>query len=170
MAFPDNVTTFMQAKDPTTGTDIQNLKAYQNILSSGTDDAFSRAQEYLANMANGIQMNINAGRYNEVIQVIEQIENFYLGLQGVKAYIQDKIDAYSNIGVYDATIPYKVGNVVSFNGSYYICIQANTGTSPVAGQNTEYWNIFVQNQQQYPVQETTPTNLNLGDIWFQVIS
>ena len=71
MAFPDNVQTFTQAVDPSTVLDVQNIQTYQNYITNGD---FAGAQNFLAQMTNGIAMNLNAGRYNEVIQTIVDIQ------------------------------------------------------------------------------------------------
>ena len=115
--FPDNVTTFVRAEDPSTVTDIQNILTYQTHLSQGN---FSAAQALLAYMDKGIEMNINAGRFNEVIQVIEEIEKFYHGLNGVKQYINNNINAFSNIALYNNETDYVAGNIASDGNQWFV--------------------------------------------------
>ena len=40
-------------------------------------------------------------------------------------------------GAYNAGTAYIIDDVVSYNGSSYVCIQASTGNLPT---NTTYWN------------------------------
>ena len=44
-------------------------------------------------------------------------------------------------GTYNAGTAYAVDDVVSYNGSSYVCIQASTGNLPT---NTTYWNVMSQ--------------------------
>lgn len=169
--FPDNVTTFVRAEDPSTTTDIQNILTYQNYLAQGN---FSAAQALLASMDKGIEMNINAGRFNEVIQVIEEIEKFYHGLNGVKQYINNNIKAFSNIALYNNQTDYVAGNIASDGNHWFICKQENGPSSiivqPKVTDNwNNYWDCFIKNQKQYPIQKEQPTNQVAGDIWFELI-
>ena len=110
MAFPDNVTNFTRAEDPTTVVDMNNIAEYQRRLADGD---FSGAATWLQSMAKGIEMNLNASRFNEVLDVINQIEEFYLGLNGVKQYINDNINAFSDVALYNNTTNYSIGNLAS---------------------------------------------------------
>lgn len=168
MAFPDNVQTFTQAVDPSTTTDIENIQTYQQKLASGD---FSGAQEFLAAWDKGIQMNLNAGRFNEIIKTIQDIETFYYGLNGVKSYIQNNIKQFSDINVWDVSITYFVGNIVSYDGNLYVSlIDNNLGNIPIGGTSSDTnWQLFVKNQQQYPVTSLQPTNQVVGDLWFQLV-
>lgn len=168
MAFPDNVTIFRRAKDPSTATDINNINQYQSLLASGD---FSGAQDFLAQMTDGIAMNLNAGRYNELIQTIEDIENFYIGLNGVKQYLQDHIDAFTDTKAYDATTSYSTGNIAAYGGNWYISLQdANLNHTPTGDSIGVYWDILISNQKQYPIQAEQPTGQEIGDLWFQVVA
>ena len=173
MAFPDNVQTFLRAVDPSTTLDAQNIQTYQNFIEQGD---FAGAQNFLAQMTNGNAMNLNASRYNELVQTIEDIQNFYFGLNGVEDYINDNISAYSNIAVYNNNTNYSVGNIAQKNGAYYRCIQANgpatTVVEPTVTSDWEsYWELFIQPQEpkQYPIQAEQPTGQAVGDLWFQLI-
>lgn len=168
MAFPDSVQIFTQAVDPSTTTDIENIQTYQQKLASGD---FSGAQEFLAAWDKGIQMNLNAGRFNEIIQTIKDIETFYYGLNGVKAYIQKNINKFSDINVWDSTMNYSIGSLASYDGSLYVSqIDNNINNIPLGGPNDTNWQLFIKNQKQYPVSSTQPINLEIGDLWFEVIS
>lgn len=171
MAFPDNITTFVRAEDPSTATDMQNILSYQTYLAQGN---FSAAQNLLASMDKGIEMNINAGRFNEVIQVIEEIEKFYHGLNGVKQYINNNISAFSNIALYNNLTDYTIGNIASDGNQWFICKQPNGPSSTIVRPNVtdnwnNYWDYFIKNQKQYPIQKEQPTNQNVGDIWFELV-
>lgn len=173
MAFPDNVQTFTQAVDPSTTLDAQNIQTYQNYIANGD---FVGAQNFLAQMTNGIAMNLNAGRYNEVIQTIQDIQTFYFGLNGVLEYINNNISRYVNILPYSNSINYAVGNLVGSNSTYYICVQENGPATTLIEPNVtegweNYWSLFLQpqNPKQYPIQSNQPTGQNIGDLWFQQI-
>lgn len=172
MAFPDDVTTLMRAVNPTTAIDAQNIKEYQELLMQGN---FSDAQTLLQNMTNGVQMNLNAGRYNEVLDLIEQIEQFYLGLNGVRNYIYNNVDKYLDVAEYVENIDYSIGNLAHKNNKWFKCIMANGPASTVIIPETtenwaNYWEYFLLNQVAYPVQEEEPVGLNEGDIWFKVMN
>lgn len=174
MAFPDNVQTFTQAVDPSTVLDVQNIQTYQTYIANGD---FAGAQNFLAQMTNGIAMNLNAGRYNEVIQVIEDIQNFYFGLNGVVDYINNNISKYTDIAPYNNTINYVAGNLVGSNSTYYLCTQNNGPSTTIIEPNVtenwqNYWTLFLQpqNPKQYPIQATQPTGQNVGDLWFQQLN
>lgn len=171
MAFPDNVDVFLQSQDPSTAQDIQNIKTYQSLLG---ENKFSEAYNLLFNqMTNGIQMSLNAGRYNQVIDAIVAIENFYLGLNGVKEYIQNNASAFTNYKQWENSITYSVGNFVGHNSSWYSCIQQNTNIEPGVTSNWQnYWALILQQQEakKYPIQATQPTGQTVGDLWFQIMS
>lgn len=170
--FPDNVTTFVRAEDPSTATDIQNILTYQTHLSQGN---FSAAQDLLASMDKGIEMNINAGRFNEVLQVIEEIEKFYHGLNGVKQYINNNIKAFSNNALYNRNTDYAVGTIASDGNQWFICKKPNGPSStivqPKISDNwNDYWDFFIKRQKQYPIQKEQPADQEVGDIWFELIN
>lgn len=174
MAFPEEIKTFMRAQDPTTIEDIQNIETYQEYLKDGN---FIAAQSYLSNMANGIAMNLNAGRYNEILETIEEIQAFLSNSDtGYRKYIEDKIDAYSSIGLWKTSVDYNVGNIVGNGVNLFICKVANGPNSryvePEVSQGwEEYWDYFVKPMPaiQYPVQAEQPSGQTTGDLWFQII-
>lgn len=173
MAFPDTITPFLQAQDPQNSIDVENILNYQNLLNSGD---LSGAQQFLMSLSNGIQMSLNAGRYNQVIQAIREIEQFYLGLNGVKQYINDNISAFGDIALYNQETNYSIGNLASDGSKWYKCIQINGPETSIvqpgitSGWET-YWELFLQpqNAKQYPIQIEQPTTQNVGDLWFQII-
>lgn len=169
MAFPDNVTAFLQAEDPQTPEDIENILEYQRRLENGD---LSGAQNFLMSLSNGIQMSLNAGRYNQVIEAITEIENFYLGLNGVKEYILNNASAFTNYKQWNSSTTYSIGNFVGNNGNWYSCTQQNTNIEPGVTFNWQnYWTLILQPQpaKRYPIQETQPTDQTAGDLWFQII-
>lgn len=165
MAFPDNIENFLQAQDPESTEDVNNIKAYQQMVDNGD---ISAARDFLMNLSNGIQMSLSAGRYNQVIDAIKEIEEFYLGLNGVKEYIKNNASAYTNFKQWNSGFTYSVGNIVFYNGNWYSCITENTNVNPT---NSYYWEVILETQlaKQYPVSETQPTGQEVGDLWFQVI-
>lgn len=167
MAFPNDVKEFVQAIDPSTVTDAQNIAQYQSLISEGK---FTQAQTLLASMQQGIEMNINAGRYNDVIDTIEAIEKFYIGLNGIKQYIQNNVDAFADIKLYNNTTNYVVGNIASNGTQWFINIQDCVGIEPEVTAGWEnYWQYFLQQQhaKQYPIQSEQPTGQSIGDLWFE---
>lgn len=172
MAFPDNVQNFMRAIDPSTVTDAQNIEQYQQYIENGN---FTAAQNLLAEIQNGSAMNLNAGRFNEILQTVEDIQNFYFGLNGVQDYIDSNINIYSDIAMYSVQSNYVVGNIVSSGSEYYRCIQENGPNTSVHSPkeaNSQYWELFLEPQEpkQYPIQAQQPTGQQIGDLWFQEIS
>ena len=172
MAFPDSVQTFVKAVDPSTNADIGNIAQYQQLISQGR---FADAQSLLASMSNGIAMNLNAGRYNQVLETVVAIQHFLLDENGnYKTYLKDNISAFSDINLYNNTTNYSVGNVTSSGGKFFYCKQKNGPASKViqplvsAGWQN-YWEIFVYNQEQYPIQKEQPSNQITGDLWFELI-
>lgn len=168
MAFPENITSFVQAKDPTTS-DIASINNYQSELSNLN---FIGAKNILINMTNGIEMNMNAGRYNELIDTLKEIEEFYAEMGSVKQYIRDNIDAKLYVALYNANTHYKVGNLASNGSKWFKCKENCQGIEPEVSANwTAYWENFLEPQDnvQYPIQSMQPTNQNVGDLWFEVL-
>jgi alkyl hydroperoxide reductase subunit AhpF len=173
MAFPDDVTVFTQAQDPSTTLDAENISAYQALIESGD---YASASALLASMTKGIEMNMNAGRFNEVLAEIQAIETFYLSLNGVRAYIQENIDKYTDINVWNDTTDYAIGNIASNDGDWYICTTANGVSTTIYEPNVtsgweSYWDVFLAPKpaEQYPIQTAQPTGQAIGDLWFEVI-
>lgn len=167
MAFPLDVDPFLQAVDPSTAQDIANIKAYQSRVESGD---FSGAKNFLMSLSNGVQMSLNAGRYNQVIDAIIAIEQFYLGLGGVREFIQNNVSAYTNYKQWDNTYTYSVGNIAGNNSNWYSCIQENKGIQPGVSSDWEtYWQLILEQQPavQYPIQRTQPTGQIIGDLWLK---
>lgn len=172
MAFPDNVPILAKAVDPSSSADLNNIANYQSLVAQGK---FSEAQEFLARMTNGVAMNLNAGRYNEAIDLINTMAEF-LGTNNSNYtnYINKNINAYKDINAWNSEIDYSVGNIVIYNYIVYKCIQENGPNTiviePKMSENwTDYWQIFVQNQKQYPLETEEPIGLNDGDLWFELI-
>lgn len=166
MAFPDSIQTFLRAKDPITTQQVSDIKDYQALMEQGN---FTGAISKLAQISDGIAMNISAGRWNQVLETIEEIEEFYYGLNGVKAYIQANINKYKNINVWDRTTTYSIGNIVQYNGVWYVSKANNNLAYPPT--NERFWEVFLKNQpaKQYPIQELQPESQNVDDLWFQII-
>lgn len=168
MSFPQSPVTFLQAVNPSTAADIANIQTYQGKLQSGN---FADAADYLEKMPNGTAMNINAGRFKQIIDEITAIENFYFGLGGVKEYIDALINAYSIIEEYDATTTYPQGAIAEYNGQWFKSLQDNNlGNTPTDNIGT-YWSYFIQPQpaKQYPIASSQPVGLSNGDLWFRTI-
>ena len=168
MSFPQSPVTFLQAKNPGSVDDITNIQTYQGMLQSGN---FSDAADFLAKMPNGTAMNINAGRFKAIIDEVTAIENFYLGLGGVKEYIDALINAYSIIEEYNATTTYPQGAIAEYNGQWFKSLQdKNLGNAPTDNIGT-YWSYFIQPQpaKQYPIASSQPVGLSNGDLWFRTI-
>ena len=168
MGFPDNVSTLLRAIDPTSATDINNIIQYQTYLQNGD---FSGALQFLKTMANGVQMNINASRFNQILDEITDIEDFLLN--NITPYIQQQINQYSDIAVYSQSVDYNAGNIVSYNGSLFFCKVANGVSSTIYVPETttnweSYWQYFVRND--YQLSSTQPSGLNDGDIWLEEIT
>nr|DAT76339.1 MAG TPA: hypothetical protein [Caudoviricetes sp.] len=173
MAFPDTIDAFLQAQDPQNSQDIQNINTYQSLLNGSSENPIGDAHNYLMGLSNGIQMSLNAGRYNQVIDAIEAIESFYLGLNGVKEYIQNNASAFTNYKQWGNSITYSIGNFVGHKGSWYSCIQQNTNIEPGVTSNWQnYWTLILQPQTaiKYPIQAEQPTGQVAGDLWFQIVS
>ena len=173
MAFPDNVDTLTQAVDPSTTTDMNNINYYQSLM---TDGLFTQASDFLATMLNGIEMNMSAGRFNEVVSTLLAIETFYLQLNGVKDYIRENIDKYMDINAWSNLIDYSVGNISANGGSWYVCTQINGPATTIYEPNVtsgweSYWDLFLTPQEpiQYPIKVEQPTGQAVGDLWFRII-
>lgn len=173
MAFPDSVKTFVEAVDPTTIADIQHIQQYQALLSEGN---FNAAATLLASMENGIKMNMSAGRFNDVLNEIIAIEKFYIGLNGVREYIQKNINAYSNINLWDNSKNFDVGNITSNGEQWFSCIKANGPTTIIIEPGVSvgwenYWKPFLvqQRAKQYPIQAEEPSDLKENELWFQIV-
>lgn len=168
--FPAGITQFVDAVNPSTQTDAVNIKLYQTAISEGR---YQDAQNILANIPNGNKMNMTASRFNALLDEIASIESFYLGLNGVKQYILDNIDAYVDVKAWSSSISYATSNVTIANGQYYLCIRDNRNIQPGVTSNWQtYWSILIKKQKQYPVQAEQPASTEqvAGDLWFQVIS
>ena len=169
-SFPDEVKQFVEAVNPSTSTDAANIKSYQTAVSEGR---YQDAQNILASITNGNKMNMSASRFNDLLAEIVAIENFYIGLNGVKQYIQDNIDAYVDVKAWSSSTNYVQSNLAISNGQYYLCLQANTNVQPgVTSGWQNYWSLLIKKQKQYPIQaeQPGPTEQVAGDIWFQLIS
>ena len=170
--FPDNMRILTRAIDPSSPSDLNNIANYQSLVSQGK---FSEAQEFLARMTNGVAMNLNAGRYNEAIDLINAMADFLSNNDcNYKNYINSNINAYKDINGWNGDTDYSIGNVVIYNYIVYKCIQENGPNTmviePKMSENwTDYWQIFVQNQKQYLLEVEEPIGLNDGDLWFELI-
>lgn len=59
---------------------------------------------------------------------------------------------------------YYENDVVTYNGALWQALQANVGVEP--GQAAEYWQIIMSLEATtYPIQDTEPTNQNIGALW-----
>ena len=170
MAFPNNIDVFLDAKDPTSTDDISNIKEYQRLLSVD----IASANEYLGNMPNGIEMNLNAGRYNQVIGAVSSIEKFYKN--DVKPYIESTINAYSDIGLWSDNADYSIGNIVCNGSEWFKCVTKNGKSSiviqPEVSPNWQLsWVYFLKHQEakKYPIQSAQPQNQKIGELWFKVL-
>ena len=173
MAFPDSVKTFIEAVDPSSAADMQQIQQYQSLLESGN---FTAAANLLASMSNGIKMNMSAGRFNDVLKEIIEIEKFYYGLNGVRDYIQKNIDAYTNINVWNNTMSFVAGNITSDGYQWYYCIKENGPTTTIVEPGKthgweSYWQPFLSNKgvAKYPIQAEEPEGQVEGDLWFEVV-
>ena len=168
MSFPDNVSTFLRATDATTPEEINQIIEYQSLLQSGD---FVGALNLLKSMQNGVAMNINASRYNQILDEISNIETFLL--TDTANYIQQNVDRYKDINLYSQSVDYSLGNIVSYNGNLFTCKQANGVSSTIVIPETStswnnYWEYFALSN--IALTTTEPAGLSDGDIWFEEIT
>jgi hypothetical protein len=171
MAFPDSVKTFVQAVDPAI-TDGENIKNYQDAIAIND---YTGASEILANITNGIQMNMNAGRFNDALSEIIAIEEFYLGLTGVKAFLLQNASTWTSS--WDSATAYITDVAVNYNNNFYVCLENNTNKEPTVAIDWQtYWRVLVTPNppRKYKVQESlTPeeiAEMEIGEIWAQEIT
>ena len=171
MAFPNNVKTFVQAVDPTS-TDGENIKSYQDAIAINN---YTVANEILANITNGIQMNMSAGRYNDALAEIIAIEEFYLGLNGVKSFLLQNAGTWTSS--WSSETSYIADVVVNYNNNFYVCIENNANKEPTVAVDWQtYWRVLVTANppRKYKVQESLTTEeiseMEIGEIWAQIIT
>ena len=173
MAFPNDVPTFTQAVDPSSALDATNITTYQQYINSGD---FVGAQTFLQQHTNLIAMNLTAGRYNEVLDLVNEMATFLSDADsGYGQFYNTNINAFTDISEWNNNTDYSAGQIVIYNNNVYSCLQDN-GISTTVYEPTvtsgwdSYWKLLVQNQKQYPVVTSQPDNLNAGDIWFQDVT
>lgn len=163
--FLQNVTPFISAQDPSTTQDAQNINTYQNLLATNP----TAAATFIATMPNAVEMQMNAGRYNEVLNLLGQLQMMFIN--GIQPLIANNITRLLDVASWQNNIIYQVGNICQYNNNWYICIQTTTGfQQPEVTDNWEdYWDYFIlpMPATQYPIQSTQPTGQSVGDLWFQ---
>lgn len=69
---------------------------------------------------------------------------------------------------WDSSQIYHQEDIVTYNNSVWACTQENSNQAP--SSNSDYWYLIYTPQQIiYPFQSTTPTEANVGDIWFKIL-
>lgn len=80
------------------------------------------------------------------------------GIQGVSG------QGVSYRGPWDANANYKDKEAVTFNGAVWITLKPSTGVAP--GSDAQTWKKVIDILSNYPIQDTEPTTLNDGELWF----
>ena len=66
---------------------------------------------------------------------------------------------------WDAGTQYSANDAVSYEGALWMALQANQNITP--GTNASYWQKVIGFEATtYPIQDTEPTNLEAGSLWF----
>lgn len=66
---------------------------------------------------------------------------------------------------WDAGTQYNANDAVSYEGTLWMALQANQNITP--GTNASYWQKVIGFEATtYPIQDTEPTNLEVGSLWF----
>lgn len=66
---------------------------------------------------------------------------------------------------WDAGTQYNTNDAVSYEGALWMALQANQNVEP--GTNASYWQKVIGFEATtYPIQDTEPTNLEAGSLWF----
>ena len=66
---------------------------------------------------------------------------------------------------WDAGTQYSANDVVSYEGALWMALQASQNITP--GTNASYWKKVIGFEATtYPIQDTEPTNLEAGSLWF----
>ena len=154
------IQSFLRATDPSSQTDIEKINTFLNYVNNSD---FENASNYLKSNPELYAMNINASRYNQVIEAINIITN-YLNNEATND-INTNISRYKDINIYDGGTTYTTGNIVSYYGNLYSCKVASSLN--VLPTNRTNWEIFYQNALLIST-STTGSDLNLkyGTIWF----
>ena len=64
-----------------------------------------------------------------------------------------------------ASVAYTTNDIVTYDGALWIATKPSQGTTPVRGSDA--WAIIMSlSATAYPIQDTQPTNQNVGDFWF----
>lgn len=75
--------------------------------------------------------------------------------------------ALSYVGTYNSASTYQQNQLVTYNGSTYICLQNNT--TNILPTNTAYWTLFVTGAT--PIaQSSAPTNPTINQLWIDTTS
>ena len=83
------------------------------------------------------------------------------------------VDKFEYVGVWESGQKYQLGNIVKFDEQHtYFCIQEHTSSASNQPPNLTYWTEAetMQTSIGIKVLETAPTNLDIGDIYFQIIN
>lgn len=60
---------------------------------------------------------------------------------------------------------YAINDAVTYNGAIWMAIQPNQNIEP--SSNSQYWKLVMNLETTaYPIQDTVPTNLQVGGLWF----
>lgn len=86
--------------------------------------------------------------------------------------LKNIVDNFEYIGVWETGQEYKLGNLVNTDSyNSYFCLQNHTSSSENEPPNTTYW-IEAETMLDpvgIQVSATPPTNLTVGDIYFQIV-
>lgn len=142
--FPDKIDELTRMSD-LTSTDIPIVNEYYAYYNAGN---MAAAAQLLASNPTLLDKLFNAAKFNILRDALIALQRFYMSdvqtyIDSTRQSLQDEVDQFSSKGEYSPTSTYQKFNIVTYQGSGYVCQKDNlTGIAPVVGQSNENWGLI----------------------------
>lgn len=141
--FPDKVDDLTRMSDLTTS-DLTLVNQYYTYYNAGN---LAAAAQLLIDNPTLMNKIFNAAKFNILRDALIALQRYYKSdvqsfIDSTRASLQGEIDTFVPKGTYSSTVSYAKNNVVTYNGSGYICRADCKGKTPGTTAGANYWNLI----------------------------
>lgn len=139
---------------------IINQFSYRGVWASGTSYTTNNLVSYTVSGINFVYIAISAPPVGT-----PPTNTQYWRLLTIQGLQGDSGEGLSYRGEWVNSNSYAINDSVTYNGAIWMAIQPSQNIEP--SSNSQYWKLVMNLETTtYPIQDTVPTNLQVGGLWF----
>lgn len=157
--YKDNIADYIENLQQSWLTTI-NQFSYRGVWESGTSYVINNLVSYTVSGLNFVYIATSTPPVGT-----PPTNTQYWRLLTIQGQQGDSGEGLSYRGEWVNSNSYAINDAVTYNGAIWMAVQPNRNIEP--SPNSQYWKLVMNLETTaYPIQDTVPTNLQVGGLWF----